>query len=372
MTIISLELTNFRNYGHNYIEFGAQKNFFIGKNAQGKTNLLEAIYLLCLSKSFRTSFEKEAISFNKTNFVLKGLFQLNNSDVQSVIFQYSREQGKQISINRKRLNKISDLIGSFPVVLSSPDEYTLTIGPPPGRRKFVDIVLSQVYKKYFSYLQEYHRIIQQKNAILLNWKLSGIKNYAILNPWDQRLIEVGSKIIQYRVQFSTSFSESLNKIYSNLVVSDEKLMFNYKSDITFTDLESIEKSFEKKLRQVKNKELQRGTSLVGPHRDDFIFTIDGQELKKFGSRGQHKTVLLSLAIAEYNLIKERREETPILLIDDLYSEIDHERESKIMEYLNTMSQVFITATAIHDPNQRGKDNRYFVIESGNINELNNN
>ncbi len=365
MILTSLELSNFRNYTHAYIEFGPHKNFFIGKNAQGKTNLLEAIYLLCLSKSFRTNYEKEAISFAKKIFVIKGIFKLDNENTQNVIFQCSQEQGKQITINRKRLNKISELIGNFPVVLSSPDEYKLTIGPPPGRRKFVDILLSQIYKKYFFYLQDYYRVIQQRNAILLNWKISGTKSLSVIEPWDQRLVEIGSKIIQYRSQFAALFSESLGKIYSELIVGDEKLTFNYKPNVYFEDIENIEKRYAKKLTGIRKKEIQRGTSLLGPHRDDFVFNIDDQELKKYGSRGQHKTVLISLAIAQYDLFNEKIHEIPLLLIDDLYSEIDSERKDKIVENLNRMGQIFITSTSIHDEH-RSKDDKYFVIENSKI------
>jgi len=368
MILTSLELTDFRNYSNEYIQFGERKNFFIGNNAQGKTNLLEAIYLLCLSRSFRTSFEKEAIRFTKQYYTIKGVFQLDNGNIRTVIFHCSQEKGKQITVNRKRLNKASELIGNFPVVLSSPDEYILTVGPPPARRKFVDILLSQIYKKYFFYLQDYHRVIQQRNAILFNWKISGIKTPSIIDPWDQRLVEIGSKIIEYRTQFTVSFSEILRRIYSELIVTHEVLTFNYKPNIDFDTVGNIQKKFSNRVKQARNKEIQRGTSLTGPHRDDFVFKIDGQELRKYGSRGQHKTVLISMAIAQFNLIKEKTQEVPIILIDDLYSEIDSQRENKIVENLNNMGQVFITSTALHKNNKCG-DDRYYLIESDKIKKL---
>jgi len=366
MILTSIELSDFRNYSHEYIEFSSGKNFFIGNNAQGKTNLLEAIYLLCLSKSFRTSHEKEAIKFFKHNFIIKAVFQLDTGIGQKVILHCSQDRGKQITVNRKRLTKISEIIGKFPIVLSSPDEYNLTIGPPPGRRKFVDILLSQIYKKYFSYLQDYHRVIQQRNAILLRWKTYKTEITSIIDPWDQRLIEIGSKIVQYRTQFATTFSEILGQIYSKLVASNEKLTFDYKPNIEFDKIENIDESFSNKLNQKKKKEIQLGTSLTGPHRDDFIFKVNEQELKKYGSRGQHKTVLISLAIAEYKLIKEQTQEVPLILIDDLYSEIDQQRENRIIENLNDIGQVFITATSIHDKNRKNKNDKYFFIENGKI------
>lgn len=370
MILTSLELTDFRNFSHAVIEFGEDKNFLIGNNAQGKTNVLEAIYLLCLSRSFRTSLEKEAIRFSQSNYIIKGVFKLDNGNVQNVIFYYSPEKGKQITINRKRLNKASELIGNFPIVLSSPDEYVITTGPPPGRRKFVDILLSQIYRKYFSYLQDYYRIIQQRNTILLNWKLSGVKTPSIIDTWDQRLVEIGSKIIEYRQQFTISFSEIISKIYSELVVDNEELTFEYRPNLTSSDdIGNIQINFFNRLKQIRNKEIQRGTSLTGPHRDEFIFNINGQELRKFGSRGQHKTVLISLAIAQFNIIKEKVLEIPIMLIDDLYSEIDGDRKNKIIEKLNNMGQVFITSTSLHENNMHRNDDKFHLIADGRIKNI---
>lgn len=369
MILNSLELTDFRNYSNVVIEFGKKKNFLIGNNAQGKTNLLEAIYLLCLSRSFRTSFEKEAIRFSQSQYTIKGVFKLDNGNIQNVILHYSQEKGKQITINRKRLNRASELIGNYPIVLSSPDEYIITVGPPPGRRRFVDILLSQIYRKYFSYLQDYHRIIQQRNSILTNWKISGIKTPSIIEPWDQRLVEVGSKIIEYRSQFTISFSEIIKNIYSELVIKKEKLTFEYRPNIASDIINNIQMNFFSRLKQTHNKEIQRGTSLTGPHRDDFVFNINGQDLRKYGSRGQHKTVLISLTIAQFNIIKEKIQEIPIILIDDLYSEIDGERKDKIIESLNSMGQVFITSTSVHENNINSNDDRHYLIEDGQIKSL---
>ena len=363
MKLVSLELTDFRNYQYDKIEFGFKKNFFLGKNAQGKTNLLEAIYLLCLSKSFKTSHEKEAIKFSKKNFIIKGNFLLDAGDEQKVVFHCSYEKGKQVIVNRKRLNKTSELIGKFPIVQSSPEDYSLTIGPPPERRKFVNILLSQISKKYFSLLQEYQRIIQQRNSILHNYKITGSRNISLINPWNLQLIQIGGRIIQYREEFSSNFSINLKKIYSNLIVNDEQLSFSYKSNINFNHINDIESNFEKKINLTFNKEIQRGISLLGPHRDDFIFKINGNDIKKYGSRGQHKTVLLSIAIAQYELIKERLNEEPILLIDDLYSEIDKDREQKILEKLSNLGQIFITSTDTQNERESDSDKKFLINDS---------
>jgi len=366
MNLTTLELMNFRNYKNAYIEFGSGKNFLIGKNAQGKSNLLEAIYLLCLSKSFRTNHEKEAIRFSEQLFILKGGFHLDNGNAQQVIFQCSHDRGKEIAINRKRLKSASELVGNFPVVLSSPDEYNLTLGPPPERRKFVDILLSQIYKKYFSYLREYHRIVKQRNAILLNWKKNYEKAGTLIEPWNQRLVETGSNIIAYRARFTAIFSNLLRDIYSRLIRNQEELTFDYSPNIHFEHLDEIKNQFQAKISRTMNQEIQRGTSLLGPHRDDFIFKINGRALRKYGSRGQHKTVLIALAISQFNLMKEKIQETPILLIDDLYSEIDEDREEKILSHLNDMGQVFITTTTGHPKKQSNRNDRYYYVMEGNV------
>ncbi|MFZ5518101.1 MAG: DNA replication/repair protein RecF [Candidatus Zhuqueibacterota bacterium] len=364
MILNSIELADFRNYQHVSLEFSAHNNFFIGNNAQGKTNLLEAIYLLCLSKSFRTKHEKEAILFSAEKFLIKGDFLLNTNNLQKIFFDCSIKQGKDIYINRKRLSKISELIGNFPVVISSPEEYDLTLGPPPERRKFVDILLSQIYKKYFSLLQDYHRIVLQRNSVLSNWKFSGSKTPAFLEPWDEKLIQVGSDLTTYRKEFSLQFSEKISTIYSKLVSSNEKLSFEYKPNIPAEDNDEIKNRFKEKLAKNRKNEIQRGTCLIGPHRDDFVFKINGRELKKYGSRGQHKTVLITLVIAEANLIEERKNEKPVILIDDLYSELDVEREKKILHLLNGMGQIFITSTSIHHHQKKNEEDRYFFISNG--------
>jgi len=366
MILTSLEITDFRNYEQTQIDFATQKNFLFGNNAQGKSNLLEAIYLSCLSKSFRTAHEKEAIAFTKQNFILKAEFNFDDGNKSKVTLLCTSSKGKEISINRKRINKISEIIGKFPVVLSSPEEYNLTTGPPPERRKFIDILLSQISKRYIHFLIEYFRILKQKNAILLNWKLTGKKNQIELEPWNERLVEVGTKIIEFRNQLSKQLSANLASIYSKLVLNNEQLEFEYRPNILFNEQGEIERCFTEKLKLVSNKESQRGSSLAGPHRDDFAFKINEHELKKFGSRGQHKTVLIALAAAQYDLIKERTKETPILLIDDLYSELDEVREKNILDLLDGFGQVFISATEIHNKDSQKENSKYFFVKKGTV------
>ncbi len=368
MRLSSVSLDNFRNYDQAIFKFGENKNFIIGQNAQGKSNLLEAIYLLCLSKSFRTSREKEAIKFSELSFIIEGECDLDDGTRKRVIFRYSKEKGKEISVNRKRLHKISDLIGHFPVVLSSPEEYNITTGPPSERRKFADILISQINRKYVHDLIEYQRIIKQKNAILSQRKNAEVKRKQLLQPWNERLIETGTRIINFREQFSIQLSNLLGDIYAKLITNSEHLEFSYKPNIDYKSEGDIRSQFDHHLKKYVVTEINLGYSIVGPHRDNYSFKINGKNIRQYGSRGQHKTVLISLAIAEYNLIKEIKKETPIILIDDLYSELDEDREKKIIDLLDEKGQIFITSTELKQNKLGPENDKIFYVKNGQIKE----
>ncbi len=367
MKILSLELTNFRNYEQQTVQFEKKRNFFIGKNAQGKTNLLEAIYLLCLTKSFRTRHDKEAISFSQHQFILKGNFELENGSSKKIVLTCSRTEGKQLSVNRKRVTRISDFIGELPVVISSPDEYEITIGPPPERRKFFDILISQIDRRYLHYLMEYYRVIKQKSSILQQWKQTRQIDQKIIDPWNDRLAEIGAKIIQRRHNFSNELSQHLNQIYASLTHSSEKLEISYQSNLAYQELDDIQTFFRQELSQSLTREIQRGLCLIGPHRDDFVFKINDKELKKYGSRGQHKTVLIALALAQFDLIFSLKQEKPIILIDDLFSELDNEREELILKKLKEKGQIFLTGTGIRDIND--DEAQFFEVNDGQISPI---
>jgi len=370
MVLKQLELLNFRNFEHVVVAFGDFKNFLIGKNAQGKTNILEAIYILCLSKSFRTNIDQEAIRFSEDHYIIKGNFETDSGNRKEIAITYSIKHGKIIVINHKRLHSTSELIGDFPVVLSSPDEYIITSGPPINRRKFIDILLSQLNKQYFLNLIDYNRILQQRNKVLLSWKTANHIAPSIIEPWNENLIRSGSKIIEYRHHFSLLFSDRLTRIYSDLSDEDEKLTFEYKTNIMGENEKEINNCFREKLAEVCYQEQKRGISLIGPHRDDFEIKINGKDVRKYGSRGQHKTVLIALALAQFQILKEKLGETPLMLIDDLYSEIDDHRRNRILDSLAEIKQVFITATLPHEDSSICNRNKFYIIDSGTVKPMN--
>ena len=212
MILLSLELTNFRNYVHERIEFDPGQNIISGKNAQGKTNLLEAIYLLCITRSFRTRIEKELCRFDNDECSIKGEFIVGEGAKRTVIFYYQKRDGKQFSVNRKRVERFSNHIGQFPVVISSPEEYNLTTGPPAERRKFIDILLSQINVQYMYQLQEYYRILRQRNSILSDRYNSSNQIAKLLEPWNLGIVEKGSKIIWERILFVEEFKNRIKNI----------------------------------------------------------------------------------------------------------------------------------------------------------------
>lgn len=365
MRILSLQLVDFRNYENQSVHFDKQKNFFIGKNAQGKTNLLEAIYLICLTKSFRTRHEKEAINFDKNQFILKASLEFEKSIKKNVTLSCSRNGSKKLVVNRKQINKISSFIGELPVVVSSPDEYEITTGPPPERRKFFDILISQIDKKYLHDLVEYYQVLKQKNAILQSWK-HGTKIFKeAIEPWNQQLAAIGTRIVIRRQHFCNELSRLLKQIYASFTQSQEILELFYQPNLAFQELDSIQDHFRNHLTKILDREIQRGMSLSGPHRDEFIFKINGRELKKFGSRGQHKTVLISLALAVYELIYLLKKEKPVILIDDFFSELDEDREALILKQLEKAGQIFISGTEITE-NLIDENSQVFYIENGKI------
>jgi DNA replication and repair protein RecF len=344
MLLQHLVLENFRNYQKISIDFSDKCNIIFGDNAQGKTNILEAIFYLCFSRSFRTASDKETVNFEKNFCRVLGSFLLDLNVNQTVVFQFSREEGKTILIEEKKLNRYSELIGKLPIVLLSPEDYKITGGGPAERRNLMDMFLSQVSSIYLKNLQQYNRILKQRNTILSDFSRKGKYDEKILEPWNESFIETGSKIIKSRNSFITEFSPLLTECYSGLNQANELISFTYKPSFLLSAVAEIENRFRTTLHQNKAAERIRGMSLYGPHRDDFIFMISGNELRTYGSRGQHKSALVALKLAQFFYLKQKKNETPILLLDDLFSDLDPQRGKKILASIEHIGQTFITTT----------------------------
>ena len=375
MTLSSLKIGNFRNYKECKVKFSDHTNFIIGANAQGKTNLLEAIYLICLARSFRGTSDDNLKNYASTGYELYGNFISDTKLEDRINFIYSKENGKQIAVSGKRLTRFSELVGRFPVISLSSTDNNITAGPPVERRRFFDILLSQVSIVYFDLLREYQRILKQKNTILKKALSIGKPiDYSIFDAWNQRLVTVGSNLIRHRLNYINNFSDTFASYYNQIIDGSTPCRIEYRPNVSFDNEGEIEGRFIDKIKEKSAREIKFGTSLVGPHRDEFIISVNSYPLRKFGSRGEHKTALIALKGAELQLIINKRGEKPILLLDDLFSELDVERSATVSALFRDQCQTFISATSLDVRKLNANTDifssaKVFSVKNGTVREL---
>ncbi len=367
MYVTDVKLKNFRNYENGNINFGKGVNIIYGNNAQGKTNILESIYAFTTGKSYRTNKDSEMILFDKEFANIKISF-LNSNGINHGEIVLSSDKKKRIKINEVPINKIGELMGFFNAVIFSPEDLNLIKEGPSQRRKFINICISQLRPNYFYYLQQYIKVLNQRNNLLksLSFNKSLIDTLPI---WDEKLIECGSRIILSRLIFIEKIRTIAKEIHINITRNKEDLKIEYRTNVGIQNyskdnIEEIKEIFKKKLERNRKRELNYGMTLIGPHRDDINFFINDMQVKKYGSQGQQRTVVLTLKMAEMELINEELGEYPILLLDDIMSELDKSRQDYIMN--NIMDkQVIITCTDINGFNI-DKKNYIYRIENGKI------
>ncbi len=368
MNLASLLLINFRNYGHQELVFHPGINIFCGRNAQGKTNLLEAVYYLSVSRSFRTSRESDLIRFGSEYFYLKGTFLIREGSCLTEI-GYRQPHHLQIKINGKMFRR-RDYIYRHPVVIFAPDDLFLVKEGPSVRRRFLDMEGSRLKPLYYSMLRDYHRVLRQRNRILKEKRGSRFFDFSIMKPWEQALVEKGSWIVKVRIQLLESLEALAQSHLTSLTADIEKLSLRYISTINFGgDAGLVESSFKKQLEGARSAELRKGSTLVGPHLDDFAVLIDGLDVRKFGSQGQQRSAVLALKMGEVDLFNSTGDERAILLLDDVFSEFDEERRRQLFQFLsNREDQSFIT-TAVPLPDferYRTRKSYFFTVRGGKI------
>ena len=342
MIIKKVQLTNFRNYQRQDITFSDGLNIIAGNNASGKTNLVESIYYVGLGKSPRTFQDKELIKWNNENAYIK--VEVSKKYRSHFIEINIDKQGKKrIAIDKIPVKKINELIGMVNVVYFSPDEMDIVKESPVLRRNFLNISLSQQKKSYYNTLVRYNKVLAQRNKLLKDcYDIKTIKE--TLPIWDSQLAELGSLIINERYEFCKKMQIVIEKIHKELTCGEENLIIEYESKIAQDDLKVMKENFIKLLENSYDKDIHLKYTSVGCHRDDINIKINDIEVRKFGSQGQKRTTALSLKLSEVKMFELETGEKPILILDDVLSELDNSRQSKLLEHIRGV-QTLLTCTS---------------------------
>ena len=344
MKLEHILLKNFRIHLDTQIEFSNGINYIVGGNGQGKTSILEAIYYLCTTKGYNSVADSEVVNFYDNFFEVKGTFRaLTDNNVR--IYYTAADNKKYFFVDGKQVFRAANVIGKYPVVILTPEVHSITQGSPGDRRKFIDSVISQSSETYLQMLLEYNRTLRQRSSLLSQIKETRDRSLtAQLDAWSQRLAETGSEIIKHRISFLESFNEYVETSYRTIMGSTENPTVFYQYLESSEEGENIEEKFLQLLGKRRDDEIRRGTNLVGPHRDEFDFSINQVNLKKYGSQGQNKTFQIMLRFAQFFYLKDSLSRVPIFLMDDVFGELDINRASKISEYLRHVGQAFVTLT----------------------------
>ncbi|MCQ2976619.1 MAG: DNA replication/repair protein RecF [archaeon] len=355
MNITKIRLQNYRNYKDLEIELENGLNLFVGNNAQGKTNLLESIYVSSHGKSYRTSKDQELIKFGE-DFLYIDIDMDKADREENIKIRITNNKEKNIQINNLKIKKLSDLVGYIKVITFKPEDLLLIKEGPNNRRKFLDTEISQIDTYYMQNLQKYNRALLQKNNYLKNTREINIDELSI---WNNQLATYGAEIIKIRRNFIKEINELIKIIHSNITDEKENIEMIYEENVK-------EDNIMNKLEEHINQDIKYRSSQCGPHRDDFSFKINDIDVKKFGSQGQQRTSILSLLFSQIELIKNKTGELPILLLDDVLSELDEKRQMKMIEYINRM-QTVLTCTEIKDEiKEKLNIKKIYYINEGNI------
>ncbi len=333
MYLKKIKLVNFRNYKEQQIELSPNINLFFGENAQGKTNILEAVFLCAIGKSFRAKKEKELINLEeKQAFVEIEYEKSDRSGKIKIIF----DDKKNIYLNDVKQTKLSDILGKINMVMFSPDDMEILKSSPAKRRRFLNIMISQLRPHYVHSLNMYQKTLEQRNNYLRQI-LNNNKPVEMLEIWDESLANYAKEVYEYRQEFVEKIKEKISNIHSQITNQKEELKLKYLSDC-----EDKEK-YKEELRKSRTSDIERGYTQKGIHRDDIYFFINKKQVNIYGSQGQNRTVILSLKLAELEIIKDETEEYPILLLDDFMSELDENRRENFLKNIHN-TQILITCT----------------------------
>ena len=365
LIIRKLNLINFRNYKKTSINLDKKINILIGDNAQGKTNILESIYFLALTKSYRTA-DFNLINKESELTKVKGEIKINNI-YKSMSVELSKEK-KHVKINNNEIRKISDYITNLNVILVSPEDINILQGTPAERRNFLNIELSQLSKNYIKKYNEFNRILKIRNNYLKMLYKSSNTDKRYLDSVTENLIEREIDIYQERKKFIDSINDQISKIYEDISgIKNFKVIYETNVDLGDFSKEKIRENLLKKYKTNLNKEIENGMTIYGPHRDDLFFLIENEDIKLYGSQGQQKIAIIALKLSEIEIFKRITNTYPIVLLDDIFSELDTKNRNKLINYINSDIQVIITANDTRGINKKLLNNaKIFKVINGNI------
>lgn len=357
MIIKSIELADYRNYSSLSLQFDRGTNILYGNNAQGKTNILEAIYVAATTKSHKGSKDREIIRFAREEAHIRTYLE-KEGVVTRVDMHLRKSKSKGIAIDGQKLKKAADLLGLCNVVFFSPEDLAIIKSGPAERRRFVDMELCQIDQLYLHNLNHYNKIVNQRNKLLKDMYLHPDLQET-LSIWDMQLVRYGCSIVERRQLFVRQLNEIIYEIHKKLSGNQEELKIVYEPDVK-------PEEFERKLLYSRERDMRTKTTSVGPHRDDFSFFTGETDIRRYGSQGQQRTAALSLKLSEIELVKKITNDTPILLLDDVLSELDSNRQNYLLNSIGDI-QTIITCTGLEEfVNNRFALNKVFEVTEGKV------
>lgn len=371
MNVRELQVLNFRNLGLIRAEFAPGLNLVYGQNAQGKTNLLEALYLLVTGRSFRTSSERELIPWVRDAYeatVIRARVEKRTGE-ERCLFTFNQSE-KHIFVNGEPIARLGELIGRINAVLFTPDDLQLVRGAPGSRRRFLDVELSQVSRSYLHHLQRYDLALRQRNSLLKQHQhRPNLKDELLV--WDAQLVEHGAELTMSRYTMLQELSRVAGEKYRKIAGTTETLSLQYRPSPAARDADDLvfpnaRELLAAALRRATDEDIRRGATSVGPHRDDFDFLLSGHNARDFGSQGQQRSCVLSLKLAELHYMQQATREMPLLLLDDLMSELDESRRRSLLQSLDEGVQTFVTTTEREPVLALVRPQRTYLMEDGHL------
>lgn len=359
MYIKTLQLLDYRNFKTLAIRLGENVNVFMGNNAQGKTNILEAIYYCAFARSHRTNRDKELVEINSNRAFIRVDVAKSRLD-KRIDINILKDGKKAIQINSIKVTKIGELVGTFNVVMFSPEDLKIVKESPGIRRKFLDMELCQLNSKYYYNLVQYNKILNQRNTVLKNKSI----DESMLDVYDMQLAKYGKLIIKSRLGYIDKLNQYAKDIHRDITSGKEEIEFKYISVVK--NLEDIENSMLSQLKSARKKDIDKRTTSIGPHRDDFTILLNSMDAKIYGSQGQQRTSVLTIKFSSLKIIKELTGEYPVLLLDDVLSELDFSRKAYILRSIKGIQSI-ITCTGIEDlTNYLDEKSKVFKVKEGSI------